>query len=627
MSQINYPPEGIFNILKNDYEHLTLWMLANNEECKWSDFTQEPLNFSTSTVSKYTNRLQDRGHIVKISRGVYKITSKGITRFNEISSIQRKEKRLNTPPKIILRKRNYEDWILWMLYNNNYCKWSDFLEPPLSINRHSLSKKMNLLKEQGLVLHEYKEYKITHSGKLQYSKMLEKYDLDRQSILNEESKRIDDITNKTLKFFEQFNIEDEEIQYRFLTNSLKLDYSRVNSMLTDQMDYLKILLFLSINHPDSFPNSISLNDFGKKYDIKETKLSYYVDEIVENQIYSIKFFKLSLPKGINYYFQENGTLEMMLRAITEKYIRKSTYLSQLKSKVIQLEKIEQNIAEEACSKIFNPKMSDSVIKFVPNYIDYLAYKMEAKVELKETYDKLDAIIWQNMMDVLQTKEVEFEGLEESIKEIDQFIKSDPENIELYLSKCAILKYYNKYDELLDLLDNMLQSFPDLEIDLRMKKADVYKLMGDVKTGYENIEDLSHKYPKQVELQMYKAYWLMYLNRKDESLNLMKTIIDIKSNEGIYYDTYGELLMNYEEYEAAIEQFQKAIELNEQEWFIYQTYIKLGICYKEIENFKLALENLSKGKEYTEKSNADQDTKQKWITIAELFLTDIENTNN
>jgi Mn-dependent DtxR family transcriptional regulator len=627
VNQKNYPPEGLFNILKNDYEHLTLWMLSNNDECKWSDFTEEPLNFSTSTVSKYINRLQDRGQILKISRGVYRITPEGFRRFNEISSSHGKEKKLNYPPKIILRKRSYADWILWMVYNNNYCKWSDFAEPPLSINRHSLSKKMNLLKEQEFISHENKEYRITHSGKLQYSKMLEKYDLDRQSILNEESKRIEDLTNKTLTFFEHINLEDEEIQYRFLVNSLKLDYSRVSSMLTEQNDFEKILLFLSINHPDYFPNFITLNEFSKKYEIEGNKLSYFIDEIVENQIYPIKFFKLTLPNGNPYYFQENETLEVMLRAITEKFIKKSTYLSQLKARVIQLEKIEQNILNETCSKVFNPNIRDALKEFLPEYMNYLAYKMEVKVELRETYDKLEAIIWQNMMDALQTRDVEIEhaSLEESIQDIDQLIKSDPFNIELYLSKCAILKYYNKYDELLDLLDEMLQSFPDLEVDLSMKKADVFKLKGDIRSGYEIIKNLSHNYPDQIELQMYEAYWLMYLNKKDQSLNQMKKVLNRESNNGVFYDTYGEIFMNYKEYESAIEQFQKAIKISDQEWFIYQTYIKLGICYKQLENYKLASENLRKGRDYTENSSADQDTKQKWITIAELFLTDIENT--
>ncbi|TFG17878.1 MAG: hypothetical protein EU533_08050 [Promethearchaeota archaeon] len=563
---------------------------------------------------------------MKVKRGIYRITPKGLMRFNEISVTHRKGKKLNYPPKIITKKRNYEDWILWMVYNNNYCKWSDFLEPPLSINRHSLSKKINQLKEQNYIKHENKEYRITRSGKLQYSKMLEKYDLDRQSILNEESKRIEEITSKTLSFFKKFGIEDEEIQYRFLTNSLKLDYSRVNSMLTDQSDFEKILLYLSINHPDYFPDSMALDEFAKKYDIKETKLSYYIDEIVENQIYPIKFFKLSLPDGSKYYFQEDETIELMLRAITEKFITKFTYLSQLKSQELHLGKIEEKILDEANSKVFHPDLKDLLKKFLPGYIDYLAYKMEAKVELKETYDKLGAIIWQNVMDTIQKRqgEIEFVNFDDSIREIEQSIQSNPDDIELYLSKCAILKYYNKYDDLLELLDEMLQSFPDLDLDLNMKKADVYKLMGNIMAGYDIIEGLNSKYPDQSDLQMYQAYWLMYMDNKDESLKVMKTILDREPKKGVYYDTYGELLMNYEDYESAIAQFEKTIKLSVKEWFIPFTYIKLGICYKELENYDMALEYLMKGKEYMQKSKIDPLLQKRWIIIADLFQTEIKN---
>ena len=627
MSETNYPPKGLFDILKNDYEHLTLWMLANNEECKWSDFSQEPLGFSTSTISKYTNRLQDRDQIVKVKRGVYRITPKGLMRFNEISSTHGKGKKLNYPPDIILRKRKYEDWILWMVYNNNYCKWSDFLEPPLSINRHSLSKKINQLKELKFITHENKEYRITRSGKVQYSKMLEKYDLDRQSILNEESKRIEGITSSTLSFFKEFSIEDEEIQYRFLTYSLNLDYSRVN--LLTQIDFQKILLYLSINHPDHFPDSTSLKAFAKKYDIEANKLGYYIDEIVENQIYPIKFFKLSLPNGNNYYFQEDGTIELMLRAITDKLITKFTYLSHLNSQELQLERIEERILDEACSKVFNQDLKDALKKFLPKYIDYLAYKMEEKVELKETFDKLGAIIWQNMMDTIQKRqgEIAFVNFEEAIRDIDQSIEANPNEIELYLSKCAILKYYNKYDDLLVLLDEMLQSFPDLELDLGMKKADVYKLMGDINAGFDIIEELNSKYPDQSDLQMYKAYWMMYMNKKDESLSLMKNLLAQEPKKGIFYDTFGEILMNYEEYESAIAQFEKAIKIGEKEWFIPFTYIKFGICHKELENYDTALDLLSKGKEAMQRSKIEPDLKNRWIIIADLFQNEIENAKN
>ncbi|MFX1410078.1 MAG: hypothetical protein ACFFA6_06980, partial [Promethearchaeota archaeon] len=314
MSIVNYPPEEIYKPPKlenKNFEHIILWMLVNNEECTWSNFTQEPLGFSTSTLSKYFNMLKSKGYVDNYSRGHYKITSEGQKRFHEISRDTKKKRKLNYPPEIIRRKRNYDHWILWMVYNNTYCKWSNFLEPPLSINQSSLSKKMNLLLDKKFVIKENKEYRITQSGKLEYAKMLKNYDLDRQSILNEESKRVEEITKKTLEFFEEYNIKNEDIQFRFLTNVLNLDYDRVKSMLTDQLDFKKILLFLSINHPNEYPDYISPEDFSKEYRINITKLEYYIDEIVENKIYPIKFFKLKVSPDIYYYFQENETLELM----------------------------------------------------------------------------------------------------------------------------------------------------------------------------------------------------------------------------------------------------------------------------------------------------------------------------
>ncbi|MFX1310588.1 MAG: hypothetical protein ACFE8C_12880, partial [Promethearchaeota archaeon] len=319
MSVINYPPEEIYKAPKfgkKNFEQIILWMLSNNEECQWSDFTQKPLGFSTSTLSKYFNILKDKGYVDNYSRGHYKITSEGQKRFHEISRAREKKRKLNYPPDVIKRKRNYDHWILWMVYNNSFCKWSEFLAEPLSINQSSLSKNMNLLLDKGFVIKENKEYRITRSGKLEYSRMLQNYDLDRQSILDEESKRIEEITKKTIKFFERYNISNEDIQFRYLNNILRLDYARVKAMLIDEEDFDKILLFLSMNHPNQYPDYISMEDFSSTYGMKESKLEYYIDEIVENQIYPIKFFKLEVSPNEYYYFQENERIEIMLRAIT-----------------------------------------------------------------------------------------------------------------------------------------------------------------------------------------------------------------------------------------------------------------------------------------------------------------------
>ncbi|MFX1453058.1 MAG: hypothetical protein ACFFCM_19645, partial [Promethearchaeota archaeon] len=78
--------------------------------------------------------------------------------------------------------------------------------------------------------------------------------LDRHSILKQESRRIEDITKKTIEFYNKYNISDENIQFRLLNNILKLDYGRVETLLRNELEFKKILLYLSINHPNEYPN-------------------------------------------------------------------------------------------------------------------------------------------------------------------------------------------------------------------------------------------------------------------------------------------------------------------------------------------------------------------------------------
>ena len=104
MSVVNYPPKEISKkpkFGKRNFEHIILWMLANNDECQWSDFTQEQLRFSTSTLSKYFNILKSRGYVDNYSRGHYKITPEGEKRFNDVSRTRGKKRRLSYPPEAI----------------------------------------------------------------------------------------------------------------------------------------------------------------------------------------------------------------------------------------------------------------------------------------------------------------------------------------------------------------------------------------------------------------------------------------------------------------------------------------------------------------------------------------------
>ena len=635
MGKLNYPSDEILNpskLQRKNYDHIILWMLANNESCEWSNFEQQPIEIPISTLSRHFTKLIFKGFIEKFARGQYRITPKGKKKFNDLSKIGKKERKLSYPPKIILKSgRNYSHWVLWMVYNNNYCKRSDFLEEPLSINQSSLSKNLSLLIERGFVIKEDGKYVITRAGKSEYSRMLQNYDLDRQTILEEEGKRIEEITNKTIQFFENYNIKDEDIQFRFLTNILKLDYEKVKTLLKDEEVFYKILLFISINHPEQYPNFISPEDFSKKYRIKKITLDYYIDEISEGKIYPFKFFKLTGPSGGVYYFQSDGKLERMLQVITENYINKFTYLNKLFSEPDDdLTKYDSNsiinqILDEICIFLFNKDFKESLRELLPGYIKYLAYKFETKRELKDTYDKLEGLIWQDLAEIFDSPISEDlkSQYEEEVKEIDREIELNPMNIDLFKSKIKILIYFNQYNDVLKVLDNMLKAFPEEEIDIMMKKASILKKKRNLEAGLDIIEDLIKKYPKNKELLSYKAYWFQYMDKKDESLEIIQKLIDGEPDIGIYHDNYGEILMHFEEYEEAVKRFLKALVMGSNEWYIYQTYIKMGICYKALGNHDLAAKNLKKGKDIINKNSIAPDTKQKWLIIADLFLAEMK----
>ena len=107
------------------------------------------------------------------------------------------------------------------------------------------------------------------------------------------------------------------------------------------------------------------------------------------------------------------------------------------------------------------------------------------------------------------------------------------------------------------------------------------------------------------------------------MKILRRLTKNKPEEGIFHDTYGEILMTFKEYEKALEEFQEAIKIAPNDWFIYQTYIKIGICYTALEKFEKATHNLNKGKKLANRIITDLESKNKWLAIAELILAEIK----
>ena len=534
MSITKYPPEGIITPMKinKDFEYIILWMLYNNDHCTWSEFKSKPVNISPATLSKYLNILISNGLIEKEKKGEYRITSEGRMQYAELQVKGSLDTSLNYPPEVITRTREYDHWILWMLYNNAYCKWSDFIEPPLSINQSSLSKNLNLLLDKDFIEKNNREYRVTRAGELEYFKMLKKYDLDRQSILDEESKRVEVITDKVGKFFDEYKIEDDEIRYRFLNMVLRLDYTKVEATLSNEVDFDKILLFLSINHPDNYPNYITAKDFALEYDIKLTTLNFFIEKIVEDKLYAIKFFKLSVDNKITYYIQAEERLEKMLSVIIEDYIRKFTYLSKFQKKngdqyqTPDINQLLDDVLEDLCNNLFNEGLKPPLRKFLIEYIEHLAYKFETEKSLINHTDKIKGIAFQNVFEVIQsfgTSETASTISTPTDNESFYFLHNrifDTLDI-MYLSKIDFIRisefkdtYFPKNGEFLTKIERKLA---------KGRVSKVNELLTD------NLKNLS-----EIELMILKDLIYTYNGELIESISLTKEIIEKHPNEYVGY---------------------------------------------------------------------------------------------
>ncbi|MFX1523018.1 MAG: tetratricopeptide repeat protein [Promethearchaeota archaeon] len=657
----NFPPDEVVQSLlteKKNFEHIILWMLNNNDKVEWADFKRKPIDIAQSTLSNYMTKLLSRGYVEKIERGKYRITSIGEERYNELSRVKEVKRKLNIPPDVITQTRNYSDIILWMAYNNNYLKWSDFIEEdsPVRINQSSLSKNLNILLDDELIRKgEKKEYKITRLGKAEYAKILKSYDLDRQSILNEESKRIEEITKRTIRFFEKYNIKDDDIKFRFLNNVLTLPFEKLRGSLDSESDFNKILLFLSMNHPNQYPEYISPENFSKEYGIDKLDLEFNIRKIVEKNVYSIKFFQLFADEEKVYYFQANEKIEKVLSAITEDHITKFTYLNKLYEKTrsgrsqLTLESTTNSIILEICEQLFDARLKDSLREFLPEYIKYLAYKMETQKRLEEITDKLEGTIWRDFQYYSATNQPPksfdedheyyylvpqiFEILDDSyiipsiedvvrktkkalknkyeykraLKIVNTSIKKGLDNTEIKLFKAIVLCYLDKFFEAIDIIESEVdyeqyEDEEDLYVVSSFILAFSYSSLGNANDALKIVNKTYNLYPENPIVLATKAliygYSIIYNfeieeGSDDSVLDLIDEVIRIDpkiTNKARYYQFKSIVMEQMDQEEEGLEEINTALDLTDD---IVDLYYAKSKILSSLGRYDEALETLKK----------------------------------
>jgi tetratricopeptide (TPR) repeat protein len=125
-------------------------------------------------------------------------------------------------------------------------------------------------------------------------------------------------------------------------------------------------------------------------------------------------------------------------------------------------------------------------------------------------------------------------------------------------------------------------------------------MDDILAGIRILEEGLKKYPNAIGLLNNKAVFTATIGRFEEAIEAIEKAIELDPLDANLYDTYGEVLMKSQNYEAAIVKFTQALEMSPNGWFTFHTFLKLSKCYKSLGDLEKATTCYDKAKILTEK---------------------------
>jgi len=572
---------------------------------------------------------------------------------------------MNYPPENI-ELQYPDDKILWMLGNNEKCRWSNFIKKPIKIPRATLSKYLKQLItknyiEKRLDENGQKIYRITSKGFQELARRLEREDLDFYDIIELEKKKINSQITKLNPFFDKYNINDDLIKIDFLTlyNIIKRDES-LFVFSDDQFN--KLLLYLVLNDikfNKEVKNVMSLGEYLRKFDIDPeiilTKIDimFFIQEVVEKNRYQTKIFKIDLEKeGCYLYFRSDSEIGVIFESVIRKHLRYLNYLKTLDNSEIyfsDLEDIKKDIMTDLFKRyeLFNKDIKIEVSELVDDYITDLQIELQEKpiLKQKEVGDLLSIFspfvgfplgfetLGDDMdfykPDIRETfrkireKEPKNKSLTTAsrilysekkpklaLKEINDYLKEDPNDIEALDLKSKILDELGNYEEALHLFNKVFENeeFEDpiptfkIELLIKLKRYDealaIIKNIPNLFKNEENFKDFLEReyifhrfYIMEAEIYFELEKFKMALNSINLDLKYTESFLDTDEDEEFInsYILMSKILMKLDKTEESIKALTKVISINPEEPDLY--YKRAKIYYQYLDINKIILDIL------------------------------------
>lgn len=511
----------------------------------------------------------------------------------------------------IWKKKNYSDIILYALSAYGPLNRGEFIKDYSEsviddeyikyLNKTTFYKYLNKLLEKKYVIPKrtgkYVFYEITPSGQAYLLKRLINYDLDFITLNKLEEKRIKNSVNKFAKFFEDYNISNEEVQIEFLQLANEINPNKLSSFSEEQFNKLLLYLVLNnlkfYNYKDQF--IISINDFLNRYNkseegyLSETDIDYFIQEAVEKNILNINILKLNLEQDNLFLFLPLNSEEGIIFETTIKTQLKS--LSYLKN-ISEKKRITQENWDEIIwiilfrlikkYKIFHSDLEKPLYFLICSYIEDIKEAFQ-KEPTKAIIDKDLAIIPTDLPKIskdytprLNEKFLDDDIIDEDLIEVEFTFNDEKFQESEYLSKAR--EFYNQkdYKAALKYLDKAIEDSPEYPENHDLK-AHILHLSKRYEEALDEIDEVIKLDPEWSENYQKKTYILSDMKRYEDAINSINKAIEIGEDLDMYYKDKANILYKMENHDEALNIIEKSIELSKG----WETpfYVKAKILFK------------------------------------------------
>lgn len=533
-------------------------------------------------------------------------------------------------PKI-WKEKNYSDIILYSLSAHGPLNRREFIkdysesviddEYRKYINKTTFYKYLNELFEKKFVISKrtgkFVLYEITPSGQAHLLKRLIPYDLDFLTLNRLEEKRIKSSVKKYFKFFEDYNISNEEVQIEFLQLANEMTPDKLSSFTEEQFN--KLLLYLVLNNPKFYNYgeqfSLSINDFlsiynkKEKDNLSETDVKYFIQEAVDKNTFDIKIYKLNLEDdNVFLYFRSNSEEGINFETTVKSQLKYLSYLKNISEKEIITQDDWIEIIRMILFKLikkyktFHAHLEKSLYSLILSFIkesrkafqkeptkaimdkDLTLFSIDLPIIPQDYIPRLtdffsdDDIIEEDVADIEFifnseeyrksenfTKAREFfnqKNYRAALKYVDKAIEDSPEYFEVHEFKAHILHILKKYEQALDEIVKTIELDPDYSENYQKKAY----ILSDMKRFDEALISINKAIDFGEDLDMYfkdKANILFEMGKFDEALKVIEESIEFSKDWETPFYIKGKILFKLKRYEEAFSANEKAIDLNPQ----------------------------------------------------------------